>query len=177
MQEIAEQKTDTKPKKSLKHDFSFSNWGETTERWLKGVKKRYTTLFPEVSKQARILAGIKVKPNSESSSRYDSDSSGRDLDSNYGGLGEAQGSNGSNGDGDGWNGDHDGNNFDGMDDGNQQGGQQSDNEVSDGGGQQEGEGNYSQSEEAGEDSGTKEPVAGDDDYEMSEPIELEPELN
>jgi len=61
LKENAEQKTDlertdsmTKPKKSLKHDFSFVNWGEDTERWFKEVKKRVTTLFPDVSKQASI---------------------------------------------------------------------------------------------------------------------------
>ena len=82
-----------KLKKSLKYDFSFANWGEATERWLKGVKKRYATLFPDVSKQARSLAGIKVKgtgTGTESeSSESGADSSGRDLDSDYEGLGFA----------------------------------------------------------------------------------------
>jgi hypothetical protein len=55
---VTDRKADSaKLKKSLKYDFSFTNWG----CWLKGVKKRYTTLFPEVSKQVRALAGIKVK--------------------------------------------------------------------------------------------------------------------
>jgi hypothetical protein len=149
-------------------------------------------LFPEVSKQAHILAGIKVKPtNSESSSsRSDSDSSGRDLDSDYEGLGNEDHQN--NGDGNGWtrNGMDAGNQQDSSDDevgGQQVGdndGQQSDNE--DGDGQQEVEGsgvdasgyhgddNYSQDEEggeepvAGDEEGGQEPVAGDDDYEVSE---------
>lgn len=89
VQENAEERTDsTKLKKSLKHDFSFANWGEATERWLKGVRKRYTILFPDISKQARILAGIKVKQTDtdSSSSVLTSDSSGRDLDSDYEGL-------------------------------------------------------------------------------------------
>jgi hypothetical protein len=98
MQENAEQKsgkTDTaKFKKPLKFDFSFTNWGEATERWLKGVKKRYSTLFPDVSKQARILAGIKVKAteadSESSSSESGSDSSGRDLDSEYEGHGNGR---------------------------------------------------------------------------------------
>ena len=51
-----------KSKKSLKYDFSFANWGDATERWLKGVKKHYSVLFPDVSKQACVLAGVKVKP-------------------------------------------------------------------------------------------------------------------
>ena len=98
MQENAEQKTgktDTaKFKKPLKFDFSFTNWGEATERWLKGVKKRYSTLFPDVSKQAHILAGIKVKAteadSESSSSESGSDSSGRDLDSEYEGHGNGR---------------------------------------------------------------------------------------
>lgn len=79
-----------KLKKSLKYDFSCTNWGEATERWLKGVKKRYNTLFPDISKQARVLAGIKGKgigsDTESSSSESGSDSSGRDLDSDYEGL-------------------------------------------------------------------------------------------
>lgn len=98
LQENTERKTDSaKLKKSLKYDFSFTNWGESTDRWLKGVKKRYTTLFPEVSKQARALAGIKVKSTDvntdSSSSESGSDSSGRDLDSDYEGFGNASANN------------------------------------------------------------------------------------
>ena len=74
-------------KKTLKYDFSFANWGDTTEQWLKGVRKRYTALFPEVSKQARIMASIKIKPTDSgtesSGSASGSNSSGRDLDSDY----------------------------------------------------------------------------------------------
>lgn len=97
MQENAEQQTETtnsltKIKKSLKHDFSFVNWGEATKQWFKGVKKQYTTLFLEVSKQACILAGIKVKLTDilSSSLGSDSDSSGCNLDSNYEGLGDGR---------------------------------------------------------------------------------------
>jgi hypothetical protein len=98
-QENTGQKTEkpdsTKQKKSLQHDFSFANWGEATERWLKGVKKRYMSLFPDVSNQARILAGVKVKPKDTgtASSGSESDSSGRDLDSNYEDLGDNHGNN------------------------------------------------------------------------------------
>lgn len=118
MHENGEQKTGKtdsgKLKKSLKYDFSFTNWGEATDRWLKGVKKRNANLFPDVSKQARIMAGIKVKPfddGTESlSSESGSDSSGRDLDSDYEGLGKGTDDNHQNeADGNGWNGDHDGN--------------------------------------------------------------------
>ena len=62
------------------------------QRWLKGVKKRSNSLFPEVSKHARILAGIKVKAVIDigsSSSGSDADSSGRDLDSDYEGIGNS----------------------------------------------------------------------------------------
>lgn len=105
-----------KLKKSLKYDFSFANWGEATERWLKGVKKRYATLFPDVSKQARVLAGIKVKGSGTSteseSSESGADSSGRDLDSDYEGLSFANlkvsdDNHQNNVDGHGWNGDSD----------------------------------------------------------------------
>ena len=79
MQENTGPKTEktnaAKLKKSLKHDFSFTNWGEATERWLKGVRKQYTTLFLEVSKQARILAGVKVKPTDSSTESLGSVSS------------------------------------------------------------------------------------------------------
>jgi hypothetical protein len=99
-----------KLKKSLKYDFSCANWGEATDRWLKGVKKRYATLFPDISKQARILAGIKVKgtgSGTESlSSESGPDSSGRDLDSDYEGLVKVSNNNHQNnadGNGIGWN--------------------------------------------------------------------------
>ena len=59
---------------------------------VKGVKKRSTSLFPDISKQASILAGIKVKSmgsGAESlSSESGLDSSGRDLDSDYEGHGK-----------------------------------------------------------------------------------------
>ena len=86
----------SRQKKSLKHNFSFINWGEATKQWFKGVKKQYTTLFPKVSKQTHILAGIKVKltdTNKLSSSLGShSDSSGCDLDSDYGGNNNDNGS-------------------------------------------------------------------------------------
>ena len=79
-----------KQKKSLKYDFSFANWGETTKWWLKGVKKWYTALFLEVSKQACILAGIKIRSTQahiESlSSGCDADSSGCNIDNDYEGI-------------------------------------------------------------------------------------------
>lgn len=181
-------------KKSLKYDFSFTNWGEATDRWLKGVKKRNTTLFPEVSKQARILAGIKVKPTdtgTESlSSESGSDSSGRDLDSNYDGLGKGTDDNHqNNAGGNGWNGDYDDEHTDAgnhrlggggdNEDGGQQelegndghGNRQSDNEADN---EQEDEGPGGHDEDDGEGSAGDE-VVGDDDYEMlvlEEPQEL-----
>jgi hypothetical protein len=95
MHENVQQKTEksrtdpAKVKKSLKYDFSHTNWREATGRWLKGVKARCPKLFPEISKQARIMAGIKVKPDAETeSSIFESGSdSGRDLDSDYGNTG------------------------------------------------------------------------------------------
>ena len=53
--------------------------------WFKGVKRQYVTLFLDVSKEAHILAGIKVKPTDtvSLSSDSDSDSSDHDLDSDY----------------------------------------------------------------------------------------------
>ena len=118
IQENVEQKTNstTKPKKSLKHDFSFVNWGEATEQWSKEVKKWYTALFLEVSKQARILAGIKVKATDTGTEGSESgtDSSGRDLDSDYEGFGKGTNidcddnhQNKADPDAE-WNGDHDG---------------------------------------------------------------------
>ena len=127
-----EENDSAKLKKSVKYDFSYANSGEATERWLKGVKKRYTTLFPDVSKQARILAGIKVKAGTESlSSETDSDSSGRDLDSDYEGVQKVSDNNHQNktdseSDGNGWNEDAGGQQE--CDDGHV-GGQQSDNEA------------------------------------------------
>ena len=86
-----------KSKKSLKYDFSFANWGDAMEQWLKGVKKHYSVLFPDVSKQAHVLAGVKVKPteadDESSSSESGSDSSGRDLNSNYEGFGNGSNNN------------------------------------------------------------------------------------
>lgn len=170
-----ERKTDAmaKPKKSLRHDFSSLNWGGATDRWLKGVKKRSKNLFPEISKQARTLAGIKIKPTAgdteSSSSESDSDSSGRDLDSNHEGLemgsdhqNEEDGEQESDNDGHGASGQQE---SDHNDDGH---GSQSDNETG-----------YHQ-EVDDEDGGAAEGindldadgydgrVAGNDDYEMSE---------
>lgn len=100
-QKTEKSRTDpAKVKKSLKYDFSHTNWGEATGRWLKGVKARCPKLFPEISKQARIMAGIKVKPDAEtelSISESGSDS-GRDLDSDYGSDDNNQDNAGSDGD-------------------------------------------------------------------------------
>ena len=81
-----------KQKKSLKYDFSSTNWGEAMQWWLKGVKKWSNSLFPEVSKHARILASIKVKvviDIGSSSSGSDADSSRCDLDSDFEGIGNS----------------------------------------------------------------------------------------
>jgi hypothetical protein len=80
-------KSEGKLKKSLKYDFSSTNWGEATDRWLKGVKEQSTSLFPDISKQASILASIKVKSGGTGAESLSSesglDSSRHDLDSDY----------------------------------------------------------------------------------------------
>ena len=177
-----------KQKKSLKYDFSFANWGETTERWLKGVKKQYTTLFPEVSKQARILAGFKIKSAQadikSSSSGSDTDSSGRDIDSDYEGIGNV----GNVGHGN----DSDADEQTGNDTGNRQGGgddkgdndghgddkdDQQEGDGDDVGGQQEGNGSdasdiYYHGDDSQDEGGNEELVTEDNIYGMSDFEEL-----
>ena len=54
------------------------------------MKKQYPDLFPEVSKQARLLAGIKFKPtDADTKSSSTESGSGRDLDSNADGNANA----------------------------------------------------------------------------------------
>ena len=196
-------KTDAaKLKKSLKHNFSFANWGEATERWLKGVRKRYTTLFLEVSKQARILAGVKVKPTDSGTESLGSvsglDSSGRDLDSDYEGLGNLNHRLKNNLDGNrdgmgagnhqesGSDKDDDGNDHDNDGHGNQQSGNEAgyQQEANDEDGGVEGS-NDEDGGVKGSDDAKQGKVAGDDDYEMledhnsktREPGPTEPELS
>jgi hypothetical protein len=150
-----------KLKKTLKYDFSYTNWGETTGRWLKGIKKRYADLFPEVSKQARILAGIKFKPTNAdaelSSESYSGSDSGRDLDSDHEGF-QVQVGNASDNDNEG-------------DDGHGSDGGPAGKEGSDDEGLRvEGEGDEFAA--SGDDiygAGGVEGTAGDEDYEMLEP--------
>ena len=100
-QKTEKSRTDAaKVKKSLKYDFSHTNWGEATGQWEKGVKVQCLKLFPEISKQAHIMVGIKVKLDAEtelSISESGSDS-GRDLDSDYGSDDNNQDNAGSDGD-------------------------------------------------------------------------------